>query len=236
MIDNSSATSGVSDLDIRRKQETEPKENELGQTAFLELMITQLSNQDPLSPQDNGEFIAQLAQFSSVEGLQRLNENFDSFANNFASNRALQASSLVGSAVTVPGDSGYLLEGKLIAATAVLPATTSDLSVNIYTEAGDLIQQFPVGAQRAGDIALRWDGLNLEIDGEIIQSTGGASEPVGPGKYRFEITASQDGKKEELETAVSANVNSVSVEPDGNIVLNLAGIGAVNLSEVKQFN
>jgi len=236
MIDVSSATSGISDLDIRRKQETQPKENELGQTAFLELMITQLSNQDPLSPQDNGDFIAQLAQFSSVEGIQRLNENFDSFANNFASNRALQASSLVGSAVTVPGDSGFLLEGKLIAATAVLPATTSDLSVNIYTEAGDLIQQFPVGAQSAGDIALRWDGLNLEIDGEIIQSTGGASEPVGPGKYRFEITASQDGKKEELETAVSANVNSVSVEPDGNIVLNLAGIGAVNLSDVKQFN
>lgn len=236
MIDVSAISSGVNDLDIRRKQETEAKENELGQTAFLELMITQLSNQDPLSPQDNGEFIAQLAQFSSVEGLQRLNENFDDFANNFTSNRALQASSLVGSAVSVPGDSGFLLEGQLVFATAVLPATTSDLSVNIYTEAGDLVQQFPVGAQNAGDIALRWDGLNLEIDGEIIQSTGGASEPVGAGKYRFEITASQSGKQEELATAVSANVNSVSVEPDGNIILNLAGIGAVNLSDVKQFN
>lgn len=236
MNDVSAVSSGVSDLDIRRKQEAQTKDNELGQTAFLELMITQLSNQDPLSPQDNGEFIAQLAQFSSVEGLERLNENFDDFSSSFTSNRALQASSLVGSAVTVPGDTGFLLEGQLIAATAVLPATTSDLSVNIYSQAGELVQQFPVGAQNAGDVAIRWDGLNLEIDGEIIQSTGGASEPVGAGKYTFEITASQGGKQEELATAVSANVNSVTVEPDGNIVLNLAGIGAVNLSDVKQFN
>ncbi len=236
MNDVSAVSSAISDLDIRRKQETLPKDNELGQTAFLELMITQLSNQDPLSPQENGEFIAQLAQFSSVEGLERLNENFDSFANNFTSNRALQATSLVGSAVTVPGDTGFLLDGQLVSATAALPASTAGLSVNVYGESGELLQQFPVGFQTAGDVALRWDGLNLEVDGKIIPSTGGSSTAFGPGKYRFEITATQDGKLEELDTAVSANVNSVTVEANGNIVLNLAGIGAVNLSDVKQFN
>ena len=62
------ATAGIGDtlshLNIRDKNSQTPRSNELGQTAFLELMITQLENQDPLSPQENGEFIAQLAQFS----------------------------------------------------------------------------------------------------------------------------------------------------------------------------
>src|SRR6187402_2976578 len=71
------------------------KSNDLGQDAFLQLMITQMKNQDPLSPQDNSEFVAQLAQFSSVEGLDKLNKNFNAFTGGFMSNQALQASSLV---------------------------------------------------------------------------------------------------------------------------------------------
>lgn len=223
-------------LDIARKKDKELQSNELGKTAFLELMIAQMNNQDPLSPQENGEFIAQLAQFSSVEGIDRLNESFDDFSGSFTSNRALQASSLVGSSVTVPGDTSYLLEGQLMAAQANLPASTTDMKVNIYGENGDLVQQFPVGNQSAGDLNLRWDGLNLELNGKIVDSTGGRSEPLGPGQYQVEVTASQDGKREELDTAVSANVNSVSVEPDGRISLNLAGIGTVSMSDVKQFN
>ncbi|MGI1677410.1 MAG: flagellar hook assembly protein FlgD [Cellvibrionaceae bacterium] len=244
MSDLSSVSSAISGADasaldhlnITKKNEEEAKSNELGQTAFLELMIAQLSNQDPLKPQENGEFIAQLAQFSSVEGIERLNSNFEGFAGNFASNRALEASSLVGRSVTIPGDTTYLVEGQLTAATAEIPSTTTDLSVNIYAESGELVQQFPVGFHTAGDASMRWDGLNLEVDGEIVSNTGGRTTPLPAGEYRFEVTATQSGETQELATAVSANVNSVSVEANGNITLNLAGVGPINLSDVKQFN
>ena len=89
-VNNNTTGNVLSNLNINN-QPKETKNNELGQTAFLELMITQLNNQDPLSPQENTEFIAQLAQFSSVEGLERLNTNFDNFSSSFMSNQALQA-------------------------------------------------------------------------------------------------------------------------------------------------
>jgi flagellar basal-body rod modification protein FlgD len=236
-VDDTTAIGGnLSSLNIRNKQSDQPKSNELGQTAFLELMITQLSNQDPLSPQDNAQFIAQLAQFSSVEGLQRLNESFDSFAGNFTSNRALQASSLVGRSVTVPGDTTYLLENQLVSGVAKLPATTTDLNINIYNASGSLVQQIPAGFQKSGDITFRWDGRNFEVNGEIVPPTSGGSRDLPPGQYTFEVTATQRGNTEQLDTAVSANVNSVTVEPNGAIILNLAGMDPVNLNDVKQFN
>lgn len=236
MTDTSAISDSLASLNIRNKQAALPKNNELGQSTFLELMITQLNNQDPLNPQENGEFIAQLAQFSSVEGIERLNENFESFTGNFTSNRALQASALVGRSVTVPGDSSYLMEDSLVSGMATLPATTTDLSVNIYSSSGELVEQVPVGFHGAGDIGFRWDGQHFELDGELIPTSSGRSEPLPAGEYTFEITATQDGKQEQLETAVSANVNSVAVEPSGNILLNLAGRGSVNLSDVRQFN
>src|SRR5690554_3235081 len=119
----------------KHKPETKGSD-ELGQKAFLKLMITQLENQDPLSPQENGEFIAQLAQFSSVESLDRLNTNFDGFAQNFMGNQALQASSLVGRSVSVDTDTSFLPEGLAITGLIEIPETTDDLKVDIYSEAG----------------------------------------------------------------------------------------------------
>ena len=236
MSESTAVSSSLANLDIRHKQAQLPKNNELGQTAFLELMITQLENQDPLSPQDNGEFIAQLAQFSSVEGIERLNENFESFSSNFTSNRALQASSLVGRSVTVPGDSSYLLEGHLVSGIAELPATTTDLNVSIYSASGELVEQVPLGFRPSGPVNFRWDGLNFEVDGELVPTTSGRAERLPPGQYTFDITATQDGKEEALALSLSANVNSVTVEANGNIVLNLAGLGSVDLDDVRQFN
>ena len=114
MTDVSAVNSVFSDLSIRNKKDDDAASQELGQSAFLQLMITQLENQDPLSPQDNGEFIAQLAQFSSVESLDKLNNNFESFARSQAANQALQASTLVGSSVSVATDTGLLRAGDVV--------------------------------------------------------------------------------------------------------------------------
>ncbi|SMF36249.1 flagellar basal-body rod modification protein FlgD [Alteromonadaceae bacterium Bs31] len=225
----------LSDLSIAKKTEEDPKSNELGQSAFLELMITQLENQDPLSPQENTEFIAQLAQFSSVESLDKLNNNFDSFTNNFVANQALQASTLVGRSVTVPTDQTRLESNDVVTASVDVPSS-GDVSVNIYTESGALVDQISLGIQPPGEMVLRWDGINAEVNGQLLDWSSSQEGGVLPGVYRFEISSKVDGENVELDTSLSANVNSVTVGANGSLVLNLAGVGAVALSDVKQFN
>lgn len=239
MINSIADNSFLNSLSVQtRNEEAQEAEdtngNELGQTAFLELMITQLENQDPLSPQDNSEFIAQLAQFSSVEGLERLNSNFDSFSSSFISNQALQASSLVGSSVTVAGDEAQLFEGDVVGGIITLPAATTDLSINIYNDEGSLVDQVPLGAQSAGDVIFRWDGRFIEVNGELDDWESENTQLAG--NYRFEAFASQGGEQEQLETALSANVNSVTTTDSGELILNLAEHGAVSINDVKQFN
>src|SRR5690606_19994383 len=231
--DAASASSVLSHLNISNQPQPK-KSNELGQSAFLELMITQLNNQDPLSPQDNTAFVAQLAQFSSVEGLERLNSNFQSFTNTFMSNQALQASSLVGRSVTVTTESARLLPGDMVSGSVDLEAATSDLSIHIYSASGGLVAKIPAGVAEAGENVFRWDGEFIEVNGQLLDWQ--AEQPAPAGEYRFEVYATQDGKVEQLETALSANVNSVTLNAEGNLTLNLAGVGPVNIADVKQFN
>lgn len=231
--DTNSAGSILSHLSISNKPQ-EKKSNELGQSAFLELMITQMNNQDPLSPQDNTEFVAQLAQFSSVEGLERLNKNFQDFSGTFMSNQALQASSLVGRSVTVKAESARLMAGDIIAGSVELPAASSDLSISIFDQSGSLVAKIPVGQAPKGETVFRWDGENIEVNGELLEWQ--AEEVAPAGEYRFEVYASQEGEVEQLETSLSANVNSVTLGTDGTLTLNLAGVGAVNIADIKQFN
>ena len=84
-INDVSSSNAVLDA-YRTSSSTETKDNELGRNAFLELMVAQLNNQNPLEPQDNQAFVAQLAQFSSVEGLDNLNTTAESIMNEYTSN------------------------------------------------------------------------------------------------------------------------------------------------------
>lgn len=210
--------------------------DELGQKAFLQLMITQLENQDPLSPQENGEFIAQLAQFSSVESLDRLNNSFDGFAKNFVGNQALQASSLVGRSVSVDTDTSFLGEGSAVTGLIDVPSSTQDLKIDIYSPAGELLDTIDIGTASAGELALRWNGQYAEVNGKLLKWQSSHEGGLPAGSYKFAATSTVEGKTTQLETYLSANVNSVTVGANGSLTLNLAGIGAVKLSDVKQFN
>jgi flagellar basal-body rod modification protein FlgD len=231
-IGSTNNTSSVTDnLSISKKQDTKKNTNELGQAAFLELMITQMNNQNPLSPQDNSEFVAQLAQFSSVEGLERLNTSF----NSFMSNNALQASSLVGRNVTVESETSSLVAGGIISGSTDLEYSTTNLAISIYDDTGALVQKVPVGEVPSGEMVFRWDGQNMEVNGELLDWEAGENAAAS-GKYRFEVTADQNGTAEALKTSLSANVNSVTIGENGALILNLAGVGAVEADKVKQFN
>lgn len=231
-VSATSSSSVTDNLSISKKTETKKNNNELGQAAFLQLMITQMNNQNPLSPQDNSEFVAQLAQFSSVEGLERLNNSF----NSFMSNNALQASSLVGRSVNVESEKSTLVKGGIISGSVDLAYATQNLKMNIYDDAGSLLQSIQIGQAPQGEMVFRWDGQNIEVNGELLDWEADDDAIASAGEYRFEITADQNGKNEALKTSLSANVNSVTIGDNGALILNLAGIGAVDANKVKQFN
>ncbi|MBL4682320.1 MAG: flagellar hook assembly protein FlgD [Pseudomonadales bacterium] len=198
------------------------KENELDKNAFLRLMVTQLNNQDPLNPQENGDFIAQLAQFSSVEGIENLNNSFSSFASSMQSSQALQASALVGRSVHVKSDTSYLAENDVITGTIKLESSTSNLVLNVSNRAGELVDQIELGTQPQGNIKFVWNGINQD------------GIRLNPGQYKFEAAAIVGGESQQMNLALSANVDSVSIRADRSVVLNLAGIGPVPLLDVEE--
>lgn len=222
MINNTSATDVLSEY--RHKQEQVRNGSELGKNEFMELMIAQLKHQNPLEPQENGEFIAQLAQFSSLEEMQKLSKSVDNVVSEFRSTQALQASAMVGRTVLAPANFGVLDESGEISGVVNVPASTGGLRVSIQNAAGELVRQIDLGSAQAGQKVFRWDGMD------------GNGNPLPHGRYYVVAEASYPEGNEQLGTLVSANVDSVSLGQGGKITLNLAGMGAIALSDVQQIN
>ncbi|KTC94180.1 flagellar hook assembly protein FlgD [Legionella erythra] len=195
----------------------------LGQKDFLRLMIAQVRNQDPMDPKTNGDFLAQLAQFSTNDGIARMEQSITQLASSLQSNQALQASALVGRKVLIPSSTFKLgAEGEANAAVD-LPAPVSNLTASIYGENGELVRTIPLGTHELGLFQFGWDGMNQK--GERMPS----------GKYTIKVTGNFQGQEVALKTMVAANVDSVNLGQNGEGVrLNVAGIGSVALSDVRQ--
>src|ERR1700739_2188785 len=113
----------------------------LGKDAFLQLLVTQLKNQNPLDPQDNSAFVAQLAQFSSLEGITTLNSTVSSLAGNYNSSQALQASSLVGRNVIVQTNSVQLDDpSKGMTGSVTVPSSIAGGTVSITDSSGTVVR------------------------------------------------------------------------------------------------
>lgn len=214
---------GSSVLDqYSRDDARDVKGDELGKDQFLTLLVTQLNNQDPLSPQENGEFIAQLAQFSTVEGIGTLNSSMESLLSGYQSSQALQASSLVGRKVIVPTDKAMVDTTEGLKGQLALPQPSANVFVNVMDDKGSLVTRINLGAQDTGMHDFVWDGT--DSSGNIMP----------PGRYKFEAQASVDGENKQLVTLLPANVDSVSLGngAGGQMTLNVAGLGSINLSDV----
>ena len=156
---SSAVSVGESVLDqYKVDQSRNAKGGELGKNEFLKLLVTQMNNQDPLSPQENGEFIAQLAQFSTVEGIETLNSSMESLLNGYQSSQALQASSLVGRTVIVPADQAIVDTGKGLKGQLALPVASDNVYVNVTDAAGSVVTRVNLGSQPSGMHDFVWDG------------------------------------------------------------------------------
>ncbi len=210
---------GIADPKARERRR--PKDT-LGQEDFLKLMTTQLRMQSPLQPLENGQFLAQMAQFSSVKGIQELTASFAKLADALAAARALQAAAMVGREVTVPG-SVLELESRGGARGAVdVPASSGQVVVRVLDASGQLIRRLELGSRPAGLTSFSWDG------------TDEAGEPVAPGTYRFEAQARIDGQMQALEGYRLARVRAVALGGEEGVRLVLANGDQVSLAKVRQ--
>jgi flagellar basal-body rod modification protein FlgD len=205
LIGSSSATSST-------------KSAQLTEQDFLKLMTQQLKNQDPMHPTDNSEFFSQIAQFSTVSGIDTLNTAVSKLSTQLSSSQSVQAAALVGRNVLVQGASGYLGADGLSGAVEV-PAS-GDVTIRITDSAGAVVRTIAMGTQAAGTSKFTWDGL----------TDAGAAAPVGT--YSLTAAVNGGGLTQSATTDVQALVQGVEFGASGSLLLNLQGVGSVALSKV----
>jgi len=198
---------------------------ELGQDDFLKLMITQFQNQDPFKPMENGEFLGQLAQFSTVNGIDSLNGAFAGLAGSIQDEQALQAANLVGRSVLAVTDIGYLPQDGLVNGAVEIDGPVSNVQVEITNASGEIVQLLNLGEQPAGLAQFSWDGLD---------ATG---ERAASDHYRITARVVRGNNVESAPTLIQSDIESVTLGQFGSgMTLNLFGGDALSLRQVYQIN
>jgi flagellar basal-body rod modification protein FlgD len=204
---------------------SEPQKQSLGQEQFLKLLTTQLTHQDPMKPMENGEFLGQMAQFSTVSGIQELQASFKDFADSISSGQALQAASLVGHYVSAPGSQALLsaVDGN-VTGDFELPTSSTDVKLHVIDpQTGATIRDVDLGTQAAGNHRFEWNGL--DNNGQM----------VNPGVYKIQVDASIDGVNTALSTNIRSQVDSVTMgNGSSGLLVNLVGLEPVKFNQIKQ--
>lgn len=175
MVDNISSTS------TSTAEFATGSKSDLGKDAFLKLMIAQLQNQDPLEPLDGTDYSAQLAQFSSLEQLQNINDNLNlSLDANYLLSQSVNntmTAGLIGKDVKIAGDT-ITFEGQDTTSIGYdLIAPADNIKINIYDSNGVLVKTFKDLETEAGEYKLSWD------------FTDNNGNDLGVGDYRVEVDA-----------------------------------------------
>lgn len=203
-------------------RETQKEKTELGQEDFLMLMIEQFSNQDPFQPMENGEFIAQMAQFSQVSGIAEMNQSMAKLADSLAANQALQASTMVGRSVLADGNLGTLGTESPLKGGVELPYGTNAGTVRIFDSSGQPIRDIPLGNRDAGLNTFEWDGFLP--DGERAPA----------GTYRIAAFLNNGNTEEQLNTLVGTKVQSITLTGGGRSAqITTEGGQKIGLSNVR---
>ncbi len=221
---NNALSRVLSDYALPEAQKGSDNKKSLGRDEFLKLLIAQLEHQDPTNPQDNGEFVAQLAQFSQLEESQKMSSSFNQFASAFQSTQHLQATSLVGRPVHVKSSEAMLGSSGAISVLADFDTAVQASTLSVYNSNGELVDKFALGEQTEGRKEFIWTGSNAN------------DERYPPGMYRFEVTSAVAGETVVQPVYLSANVNSVKIEAGGKLTLNLAGLGPRSMADIVQIN
>jgi flagellar basal-body rod modification protein FlgD len=195
----------------------------LGQADFLKLMTAQLQNQDPFNPVDNTQMVAQMAQFSSLQGITDMSTTLKTIASKLTGTSTTDAMSYVGKNVLTEGSTAYGRTTGGIAGAVELDGAASDVKVTIQDANGQTLKTIDLGAQSKGTATYDWDG------------TTDAGTAAGSGPFKISAVAvDSSGKAVTNRTLVWAPVTSVTNPSSGSPTLSVAGLGNIDISAVRE--
>ncbi|TFW32072.1 flagellar hook assembly protein FlgD [Massilia horti] len=198
---------------------------------FMTLLVTQLKNQDPLNPLDNAQVTSQLAQLSTVTGVNKLNATLETLKASYQSSEAMTATNLIGRGVLIEGNYAYLHGGHAVMGVELASAADNVQVIITDPKTGKDVETIELGAQQAGTVPLAWDGTpdpdNLDSEGKPVT--------LADGQYTFRVVATRGGQQ--LNDAKGLSLDSVaSVTTGGSngVKLNLGIKGPIALADIKQ--
>ena len=198
--------------------------NAIGRDGFMKLLLAQLRNQDPNNPLKSHEFAAQLAQFTSVEQLFKINENLD---RNLELDLKLSqsignslATTIVGKNLRAVGNQ-ISLEKTLASKVYIsLPTAASNVVVNIYDSNDTLVRRQDLNLLTTGDHIFNWNGKNNNC------------EVAADGIYTFSVDASNNnGESMQISFFMGGHITGVKFNSD-NTTMFLVGTLNINVSDV----
>ena len=185
------------------------------QSTFLQMLVAQLKNQDPLNPMDNSQMTTQLAQINTVSGIQQLNTTMSSM---LTQNAATQASSMIGRTVQVPSSNLTLASGKANFGISV-PNGADDVVVTIKNAAGVAVRTVDLGQMTAGSGNYTWNGKDDK------------GNQLADGNYAISTAATLNGQTTTANALGTDKVAGVTIN-NGTMQLVLASGGTAKLSDV----
>jgi flagellar basal-body rod modification protein FlgD len=198
----------------------------LGKNEFLELLIAQLRNQDPLSPMEGTEFASQLAEFSSLEQLSNLNNSMtESIDANYYLTQSINntmTATLIGKDVKLSTTNFEYKGQEEISLGYNLPVAARSVNIKIYNEEGALIKTIENAPTTAGNAKVSWDFT--DNDGNTVPNT----------KYRFEVEAKNNkDEKMAIESFIWGKIDGVKFTGSGSkIIVNGVEYYLSDISEI----
>ena len=190
------------------------------QDRFLKLLVAQLKNQDPLNPMDNAQMTSQMAQMSTVEGVEKLNATVNSLVDSLGTSQSIGASALIGKSVMVPGTQLSLIKGTAYGGINLAKAA-DNVKIHILDSTGKEIQVEQLGAQEAGVLNFAWDGKTSD------------GTTVADGTYKFKVEATQGGSSVTVDPLQIGMVSAL-VRSNGGFLLDLGSLGTFDFKNVQQ--
>jgi len=197
------------------------KKDALGQDVFLELMVTQLKNQDPFKPVDPSEFLGQLAQFGTVTGIQDMQKSIGSLSDSLRSSQVLGGTTLVGHEVLAVADEATLGATGVVNGAVTIPEDTNSAVLAITDAAGQLVKRVPLSSQQ-GTTNFTWDG------------TTDLGTRADAGVYKLTAIANVGGVAEQIETQLTSRVGSVTIDPTNYALTLNTDLGPIALANVRR--
>ena len=210
-------------INSSEKSNVPKAKDQLGQEDFLKLMTTQLQNQDPFAPMENGEFIAQMAQFSTVTGITSMDESLKNVAAKLGETRIATAANMLGHSVLVPGKIARADDDGSVNGVIDLPSASTNVNVVFKSQNGEIIDTINFGNQSSGLVGFAWHGAPKDM----IEN----DEPI------FVEAYANSGKgMEGVSSSIFAEVLSSSAgDGDSGVMLDVRDYGTISANEVIKF-